>query len=122
MPTNERRWTGINPDGTPQRIAEAWYLVTQLAMRELETRGYANLREYPGILELELESGRWKFEIHAQDQEIDGLKMPDVRIHFNGWPAGVMGPGGGLMAAGEVANEDAMIATLKQALEEEVRA
>lgn len=37
-------------------------------------------------------------------------------LQFNGWPAGLLHPYGGTIAAGAVANEDALIEALKQAI------
>lgn len=34
-------------------------------------------------------------------------------IEFNGWPAGVVAPWGGVIAAGDVANEAAFLAAVK---------
>lgn len=36
-------------------------------------------------------------------------------VEWNGWPAGVLSPDGGLLAAGALANEDALIEALRKA-------
>lgn len=43
------------------------------------------------------------------------LNGKDIRamIKFNGWPAGIIDPQGGLIAAGEAANEDEFIAAIE---------
>ena len=38
-------------------------------------------------------------------------------IEFNGWPAGLLNPFEGTIAAGKVANEEALIAALRAAIE-----
>lgn len=34
-------------------------------------------------------------------------------VEFNGWPAGIIDPSGGILAAGEAANEDTFIAAIE---------
>ena len=37
-------------------------------------------------------------------------------VQFNGWPAGVLSPAGGMMAAGSSANEEELMAALDRAI------
>jgi len=39
-------------------------------------------------------------------------------VEFNGWPAGILTPYGGTLAAGEAANEDTLIAAIDVAISE----
>ena len=75
------------------QISEAYYLACMLAGRAAADRGYDSLRAFPGILRTEVDD--WIIEVHAQDEEIDGLS-----------PA----------ADGSVANEDAFCYAARAAL------
>jgi hypothetical protein len=44
-----------------------------------------------------------------------------VYVEFNGWPAGVINPFDGVLAAGELANEETFIAALKEKTPEEAQ-
>ena len=50
----------------------------------------------------------------------DGMDVPPftAAVSFNGWPAGLINPREGIIAAGAAANEDAFLAALKKALQE----
>lgn len=52
--------------------------------------------------------GKWEIEL-------DGKSL-QVRVSFNGWPAGVIDPNGGIIAAGEIANEDTFIEAVESDL------
>ena len=47
----------------------------------------------------------------------DGLEVPPFAcaVKYNGWPAGLFGPTGGIIAAGECANEATFISALRSA-------
>lgn len=47
-----------------------------------------------------------------------GIEVPpfSVYVQFNGWPAGILDAGGGVLAAGEAANEKNFIDALKKRL------
>ena len=97
-----------------KQIGEAWHLASLVLFNKAQSEGYDNLGEYPGIVEQEV--GIWKLELHTGDDLIDDLPPFHVRLSFNGWPAGIIAAGGGIMAAGEAGNEDALIAALENAL------
>lgn len=68
------------------------------------------------------EFGKWKILLNASDQEVEiregSPKLPplNVYVEFNGWPAGIINPYGGVIAAGECANEDLFIEAAEDAL------
>lgn len=47
-----------------------------------------------------------------------GPELPpfSVYVEFNGWPAGIIDPAGGILAASEAANEDTFIAAIEAEL------
>jgi len=49
----------------------------------------------------------------------NGCDVPPftVAVFWNGWLAGFISPGGGTMCAGEVANEDALLAAIEEQIE-----
>lgn len=48
----------------------------------------------------------------------DGPELPpfSVYVEYNGWPAGIIDPAGGILAAGDAANEDTFIAAIEAEL------
>jgi hypothetical protein len=63
--------------------------------------------------------GEWQITINGTEKdkpETDSHpKLPRfaVYVEFNGWPAGIIDPAGGLLAAGAAANEDTLIAAIE---------
>lgn len=45
-----------------------------------------------------------------------------AKLKFNGWPAGIIDPRGGIIAAGEAANEDTFIAAIETDLGQPIEA
>lgn len=52
--------------------------------------------------------GPWDIELTSDPVQ--------AKIKFNGWPAGVIDPLGGIIAAGQAANEDSFIAAIESEL------
>ena len=54
------------------------------------------------------------------DREIDGFKVPpfSALVECDGWPAGLIDPGGGTIAAGARINEAALVTALETAIRE----
>ena len=52
--------------------------------------------------------GKWAVELCSDDYQ--------AKVSFNGWPAGIIGPAGGIIAAGDAANEDSFIAAIEHEL------
>lgn len=100
----------------PDTFPEAFMMCVELAIATLTKQGYENLRTYPGILKIHPDD-RWTIEGHAQaDKEIDGLPAFNFRLSYNGWPAGIIDAAGGIIAAGEAANEETFIKCVRERL------
>lgn len=96
-------------------INEAFSEICGLAIRV----GAKNIKELPGCWEYEID-GQWWVAVngHAVPMKCShGGDVPPYHafVEFNGWPAGLVSPAGGTMAAGEGANEDTFIAAVKLA-------
>ncbi len=69
----------------------------------------------------ERQVGNWGIWVNGTGSEakVKGVDLPAFHayIEWNGWPAGVIDSFGGTIAAGEAANEDALIAALKDEIE-----
>lgn len=67
---------------------------------------------------------RWEFAVNGHKEAVVSPLLPNTNIEpfeayveYNGWPFATIGPYGGQMGAGELANEDTFI----EALEKEIR-
>ena len=58
----------------------------------------------------------WKITINGHKREIDDIPPFHCAIEYNGWPAGILSPAGGLIAAGQGANEATFIDALDHAI------
>lgn len=67
-----------------------------------------------------VDGGEWFVALHAQTGKLiacsRGSKVPAFTfyIEWNGWPAGLIDPSGGVIAAGELANESTLIDAVKK--------
>lgn len=99
-----------------ERLTEAFAEIAALALR----LGVENVVARPGCWECRVDE-RWWFAVNAHPVETQcsasNVPVPPYHayVQFNGWPAGVISPFGGVIAAGEATNEDAFIAALKAA-------
>jgi hypothetical protein len=50
----------------------------------------------------------WHVLLNPTPSAIDGVDPFDAQVKWNGWPAGSFGPYGGVVAAGDAANESAL--------------
>ena len=85
---------------------------------EILSEAAAPLNKRVGCWELRVDE-QWEIAMNGHNSPIQcshGCEVPPfaVYVQFNGWPAGVIGPSGGWIAAGEVANEDAFIAAVRR--------
>lgn len=84
-----------------------------------------------GVAPLNKRSGCWEERIDEQwEIAVNGHRTPmrcshdcdvppfSVYVQYNGWPAGIIDPSGGVIAAGVCANEDTFIAALNRRLSE----
>ena len=97
-------------------IAEAFAVLAELAL----ARGMRDLNKHPGVVEIEIDA-RWKATLnpHKEPALHDGISLPAYTavINYNGWPAGMICPFGGMIAAGECANETTFIAAMRRQIE-----
>lgn len=105
-----------------EQASEAFGLIADVAI----ATGAAPLNKHAGCWELDL--GAWWIAVNGHG---DGAKRcsrgPEVLpfnayVEFNGWPAGLFDLCGGVMAAGEAANEGTLIEALRAKLDEVRRA
>ena len=89
--------------------------------------GLALLAEHDGVTEINKLPGCWHREfkpwaiwMNAHTDTRKGGPTGDIEVppfhcyvEFNGWPAGLINPRGGVIAAGAAANEDSFIAAIE---------
>lgn len=95
--------------------SEAFALIADLAAKN----GAAPLRQFEACWEHQVDE-TWKLFIngHREPKKTShGLDVPAFHclVEFNGWPAGLIHPYGGEIAAGSAANEDTLIQALRAA-------
>jgi hypothetical protein len=76
----------------------------------------APLPQHPACWEHQVDQ-RWWICLNGHKESkrnSDGFDVPSFEcvVKYNGWPAGMFGPGGGIIAAGEGANESTFIEAL----------
>lgn len=80
--------------------------------------GVANIRELPGCWEIQIDE-QWFIAVNGHKDErrcSKGARVPFAHayVEYNGWPAGIINPYGGILAAGDCANEQALIAAIER--------
>lgn len=78
--------------------------------------GVQSINQLPGCWECQIDS-QWWISMNGHREAIKdshGAEVPAFHacIEFNGWPAGIIGPSAGIIAAGSLANEDTFIAAI----------
>lgn len=96
-------------------MPEAMILIVELAT----ALGVTAINTLPGCWYHRLDEN-WEFAVNGHNEP---RKWQDIEIgpftaylQWNGFPAGLIGLGGGTMAAGSAANEDALCEALKKAI------
>lgn len=84
-----------------------------------EALGVERINEMDGCWEYQVDS-HWSISVNGHPEPTKNSRNADVPpfsvyIEFNGWPAGIIDPFGGVIAAGAVANEAAFIDALRNA-------
>lgn len=98
------------------KLCESFAEIVELATR----LGVTDIVKLPGCWEHKVDE-HWFFALNAHEDErlttetATPQKVPpgQVYVEFNGWPAGIFGIDGGIIAAGALANEDTFIKALK---------
>lgn len=85
----------------------------------LLARGFKSIKDLPACAETKIDE-HWEVAVNGHDFPIacsHGVKVPPFTayLQFNGWPAGLVTPYDGTMAAGQLANEEALLAALREA-------
>jgi hypothetical protein len=96
-------------------MCEAFAEIAALASR----LGIASIGKLPGCWEHRIDD-HWWIAVNghpAVQKSSTGKSVPpfSAYVEFCGWPAGIVNPYGGLIAAGDAANEDTFIAALRAA-------
>jgi hypothetical protein len=104
-----------DPDDT---VTEAFGKIAKLAV----LLGVKNIRELSGCWELQIDE-HWWIAVNGHREPVKNSLGDDVPpfeayIQFNDWPAGLISPRGGIIAAGSCANENTFI----DALDRRIRA
>lgn len=100
------------------QVSEAFVLLAELALAE-------GVADTPlGIWERAFDP--WHVSLNRDNiarKNVRGLEVPpySAMVTFNGWPAGIIDPRGGILAAGAAANEDTFIAAIKEQLRADQR-
>ncbi len=95
-----------------EQIAQAFDLIVKLH----EALGLPSMKEMGTPWHYRVDD-QWEFTVNGSGETVEMIPPYTAALTFNGWPAGLLNPYGGVMAAGTVANEDALIAALKQAIQ-----
>lgn len=97
------------------RVCAAFMAVADLGY----ALGARDINKIPGCWEVQVDE-RWRIAVNAHDEELQSLTgarvLPgSVYVEYNGWPAGSFTAAGGIIAAGEGANEHTLVAALEAA-------
>ena len=100
-------------------ISEAFALLAELGNAIVASP----FNKHPGCWEYQIDDQWWiavngHTEPMACSRSEIAIQPFHCYIEFNGWPAGVMNPVGGTIAAGDAANEDAFVQALRKRLRE----
>lgn len=96
-------------------ICEAFSVIAELALKD-------GVDSLPVGEFWDREVGPWHISLNRDcdtRRNSDGMKVPafSAALKFNGFPAGIIDPRGGIIAAGSLANEDTFIAAIKAEIE-----
>ena len=77
--------------------------------------GVEGINTLPGCWEHQVDE-HWFIKVNGHKEPIDNIQPYEMIVWFNGWPAGVIHPDRGVIAAGTLVNEDTFIAALDAAI------
>lgn len=94
-------------------VSQTFLVIADLA----NAMGVSPINKLPGLWEVELDE-RWRIWVNAKTEKLKTARGVEVMpfhcyVEFNGWPAGTFSPYGGVIAAGSVANEEALLVALR---------
>ena len=93
------------------RVAKAFALLCGLAY----AKGARSIKDTPGLHFVYIDV-HWSAYINPHSERVGEVPAFHTMIEWNGWPAGLLAPDGGVVAAGALANEDSLIAALEAAI------
>lgn len=107
----------IEPGSVSEAFAKIALLGAALKVSKINTM--------PACWEVQIDE-RWWIAVNAHHEEIECStrdKVPAFHayIRYNGWPAGILSVSGGIIAAGEGANEDTFIEALDARIAKETK-
>lgn len=97
------------------RVSELFYLLVLLCQH----RGHRVIKDQ--VVKLEIDK-RWTATMNGHRTVQQNIPPFGAYIEYNGWPAGVIDAHGGAIAAGEAANERALIRAVRKCLPTEMLA
>ena len=101
-------------------VTAIWMLIADLAQHD----GAAPMNKHEGCWVRRLDA-QWVIAVNGhhepkryETEDGPGGEVPPFTcsVDFNGWPAGLIDPAGGVIAAGSIANLDAFMAALRKAV------
>lgn len=100
-----------------ERYCAAFVHVIELC----DALGVSKINALPGCWEHQIDD-QWWVAVNAKKQPVVTsrgytVEPYDCFVEYNGFPAGSFNPGGGILAAGEAANEQTFIAAVRAAIE-----
>ena len=100
---------------TTKPITLALVRIAELAAKD----GAVPINGLPGCWERVID-GDWTVAVNGHPEAVKhgDVTVPpfEAYVTFRGWPAGFVGPFGGVLAAGSAGNEDALIAAIERLL------
>lgn len=108
----KQQQAGMN---TPQ-ISEVFHAIGKLAA----ALGVRSINQLPGCWEHAIDE-HWRISVNGHCEETADSKGNEIApyncwVEFNGWPAGYFDPTGGVLAAGEAANEQTFMEAIHRAI------
>ena len=83
-------------------------------------RGFSNIKDLPGCAEIRIDE-RWQVAVNGHSEATKCSHGPEIPayaayVQCNGWPAGIITPYGGVVAAGKLANEATLLEAIDAAI------
>lgn len=101
-------------------VCEAFAVMAQLG----NTVGAGPLSKHEACWEFQIDE-QWKIAVNGhKEAKVCSLTTQPIEpfncyVEYNGWPAGIIDPRGGILAAGSDANENTFIDAMKARIEKE---
>ena len=105
---------GYSVDDKEDKLCEAFALLAKLG----NLLGVGPLNKHPGCWEFKIDE-HWTIAINGHKEPtmcFSGSELMPFHcyVEYNGWPAGVFSPFGGIIAAGSCANENTFIEAVEK--------